>query len=82
MDLTPETAAWKYLSFRVVTLDADRYDQVLVDQETAVVPLSGTATLRLGSDSQPKSPASFKYWGIPRETNNPTSRPDWFGLHG
>ena len=58
MDLTPRDAGWKYLSFRVVTLDADRYDQVLVDQETAVVPLSGSATLRLGSDSHHVSRSS------------------------
>ncbi|MDH3293224.1 MAG: 5-deoxy-glucuronate isomerase [Acidimicrobiia bacterium] len=51
LQVTPESAGWSSLSFAVVELVAGQSHRHLVpDQETAVVPLSGTASLELGSD--------------------------------
>ena len=46
--VTPQSAGWRYLSFDVVRLaPGQRHQHVLADQETAVTPLSGRATLSL-----------------------------------
>ncbi len=46
--LTPASAGWKYLSFNVVELaPGETHDHLLTDQETAITPLSGSATLEL-----------------------------------
>jgi 5-deoxy-glucuronate isomerase len=50
LEIDPSTAGWTYLSFAVVELAAgDAHHHRLDDQETAVVPLAGSATLTLGS---------------------------------
>ncbi len=52
MDITPDKAEWTYLSFAVVELTAgESFEQTLDDQETAVVPLSGTFELSLGDQT-------------------------------
>jgi 5-deoxy-glucuronate isomerase len=52
LEVTPESAEWRFLSFAVVELAAGQSHRHLVDdQETAVVPLSGSASLQLGSDT-------------------------------
>ena len=49
LSVTPATAGWTYLSFAVVDLGpGERHEQRLDDQETAVVPLRGSATVRVG----------------------------------
>ncbi len=49
MSITPESAGWTYLSFAVVGLGAgERHEHLLGDQETALVPLSGSASVRVG----------------------------------
>lgn len=49
MTVTPESAGWQYLSFAVVDLaSGERHEHLLADQETAVVPLRGSATVRVG----------------------------------
>ncbi len=51
LSVTPTDAGWDYLSFAIVELDAGQeFEQLLDDQETAVVPLAGTFDLRLGDD--------------------------------
>jgi 5-deoxy-glucuronate isomerase len=51
LSVTPSDAGWDYLSFAVVEL-ADGRDHIhlLDDQETAIVPLSGSGTVRVGDD--------------------------------
>lgn len=59
LSVTPETAGWSYLSFSVIELGAgQRHSQQRDDAETAVVPLSGRGTLRLGDESHDVSRAS------------------------
>ena len=49
MSITPESAGWTYLSFAVVVLGVgETHQHLLSDQETAVVPLAGSATVRVG----------------------------------
>ena len=49
MEITPESAGWDFLSFAVLHLEAgDTHDHLLADEETALVPLSGSATVRVG----------------------------------
>ena len=49
MEITPESAGWTYLSFAIVGLKpGERHDHLLTDQETAVVPLSGSARVKVG----------------------------------
>ena len=49
MEITPESAGWTYLSFAIVGLKpGERHDHLLTDQETAVVPISGSATVKVG----------------------------------
>lgn len=50
LDVTPDTADWRFLSFRVVSLAAgESYTDVREGQETAIVPLSGSATVTAGA---------------------------------
>jgi 5-deoxy-glucuronate isomerase len=49
LQVTPQTAGWDYLSFAVVDLGpGEGHSSQLADQETAVVPLRGRATVRVG----------------------------------
>jgi 5-deoxy-glucuronate isomerase len=49
LQVTPATAGWSYLSFALVDLGpGERHTALLADQETAVVPLRGSATVRVG----------------------------------
>ena len=49
MEITPESAGWTYLSFAIVGLKpGEHHDHLLTDQETAVVPLSGSARVKVG----------------------------------
>ncbi len=58
MDLTPAQAGWKYLSFSVITLKGGKHEHILYDEETAVVPLSGSATMTLGQETHAVSRSS------------------------
>lgn len=50
MDITPESANWQYLSYRVVQLkQGETYTHETHDTEAAIVPLSGSATLNVGN---------------------------------
>jgi len=52
LDVTPESAEWRFLSFRVVHLAAGTsYDDHRPGQETAIVPLSGGGTVVAGSET-------------------------------
>ena len=49
--VTPSSAGWRYLSFAIVELVAgETHTALLVDQETAIVPLAGTGHVRAGAD--------------------------------
>jgi 5-deoxy-glucuronate isomerase len=49
LQVTPETAGWSHLSFAIVDLgEGENHTAGLVDQETAIVPLRGRATVRIG----------------------------------
>lgn len=49
LQVTPASAGWQYLSFAMVVLGAgESHSSLLADQETAVVPLRGSATVRVG----------------------------------
>ena len=49
LNVTPESAGWQYLSFAVVELvDGQTHTAMLADQETAIVPLEGSGTVKLG----------------------------------
>lgn len=49
--VTPQSAGWRFLSFDVIELaDGESHHHHLDDQETAVTPLSGRATIRLGRE--------------------------------
>ena len=51
LSVTPDDAGWDYLSFAVVDLGPDdSHDQLLTDQETAIVPLAGAGTVRAGDE--------------------------------
>ena len=46
IDVTPESAGWDYLSFKVVALKTgEKYEQATGGNEVALVPLKGQATL-------------------------------------
>ena len=50
--VTPASTGWKYLSFAVIELGAgQRHHSLLIDEETAVVPLVGKLEMTLGSSS-------------------------------
>jgi 5-deoxy-glucuronate isomerase len=53
MAVTPDSAGWRYLSFAVVDLGSgEHHRHRLDDQETALVPLRGSATVRVGDLEQ------------------------------
>lgn len=57
--VTPQSAGWRFLSFDYIELaDGESHQHLLSDQETAVTPLSGLATLTLGDDSHRVSRSS------------------------
>ena len=50
--VTPESANWRFLCFNYIELGAgESHEHLLTDQETAVTPLSGRATLTLGDQN-------------------------------
>ena len=52
LDVTPQSAGWEYLSFAVHELDADTGHAFTEDRrETAIVPLSGSCTVRAGGET-------------------------------
>lgn len=52
LSVTPDDAGWDYLSFAVVDLGpGDVHHELLPDQETAIVPLSGSGTVTAAGDS-------------------------------
>lgn len=52
IEVTPDSAGWKYLDFRVVDLmPGQSFRQDSAGREVAVVPLSGTGHIRVESDS-------------------------------
>lgn len=57
--VTPDSAGWRFLSFDVIELaPGEQHHHRLDDQETAVTPLSGQATLRLDDTDHPVSRTS------------------------
>ena len=49
VDVTPASAGWQYLAFSVVELRAGQsHHSLLLDRETAIVPLHGAGTVRAG----------------------------------
>lgn len=49
LEVTPDSAGWQYLSFRVIDLaPGGTHRAMLSDQETAVVPLRGSASVKIG----------------------------------
>ena len=49
MSITPETAGWTYLSYAIVKLGpGETHQHLLDDQETAIVPLEGSAAVTIG----------------------------------
>ena len=49
IDVTPESAEWRFLSFSVINLPAgQQHSDLRADQETAIVPLSGRGTVIAG----------------------------------
>ncbi|MFQ5398529.1 MAG: 5-deoxy-glucuronate isomerase [Anaerolineae bacterium] len=56
MNVTPESAGWQYLSFKVASLKAgETYRQETGGNEVALVPLSGTADLSVDNQTFPVS---------------------------
>ncbi len=54
IDVTPETAGWKYLSFRVVALDRGSSEELGTGgNEVIIVPLSGQGICTFGSRDNP-----------------------------
>ncbi|MGB7340948.1 MAG: 5-deoxy-glucuronate isomerase [Phototrophicaceae bacterium] len=52
MDITPESANWDYLSYRIVRLQSgETYTHQTEGTEIALVPIEGSATLRVGGQS-------------------------------
>lgn len=52
LDVTPDSAGWEYLSFAVHDLDAETGFAATEDgRETAIVPLSGSGTVRAGDQT-------------------------------
>ncbi|MDJ0757535.1 MAG: 5-deoxy-glucuronate isomerase, partial [Ardenticatenaceae bacterium] len=48
IDVTPETAGWRYLSFHVVKIEAKESHQINTDGvETALVPLYGSGVFKV-----------------------------------
>ncbi len=54
IDVTPETAGWKYLSFRVVALDQGSSEELgTAGNEVIIVPLSGQGICTFGGRDNP-----------------------------
>ena len=54
IEITPETAGWKYLSFRVVALDAEGSEELGTGaNEVVVVPLSGKGIFSFADQDHP-----------------------------
>ncbi|MGI9606352.1 MAG: 5-deoxy-glucuronate isomerase [Acidimicrobiales bacterium] len=52
IDVTPESAGWRFLSFSVIRLAmGTSHHDVRAGQETAIVPLSGSATVHAGDQT-------------------------------
>lgn len=52
MDITPESANWQYLSYRIVKLAAgETYSHATNDTEIALVPLQGAGDLAVGDET-------------------------------
>jgi 5-deoxy-glucuronate isomerase len=52
LSVTPADAGWEYLSFAVVELEAgETHSTELADQELAIVPLGGAASVRAGEQT-------------------------------
>ena len=51
LDVTPESAGWRFLSFSVIGLPANEtHTDIRADQETAIVPLSGGGVVVAGGE--------------------------------
>ncbi len=51
LDVTPESAGWDYLSFRIVNINSDQlYFHTTKGTEVAIVPLSGKGTIQVGDE--------------------------------
>ena len=51
VSVTPRSAGWTYLDFRVVHLqDENRYDEQSGEREVVVVPISGRGLVRIGNE--------------------------------
>lgn len=51
IEVTPESAGWSYLDFRVVSLGpGDEYRHSAPGRETAVTPLQGSGRVKVGGD--------------------------------
>ena len=52
IDVTPESANWRFLSFSIVNLAAgDSHSDQRTDQEIAIVPIAGSATMTAGDQT-------------------------------
>lgn len=52
VDVTPESAGWQYLSYRVLNLKAgDTYTHNTANQESALVPLQGKGSIHVGDST-------------------------------
>ncbi len=66
MQVTPESAGWTYLSFAIISLEAgETHTALLADAETAVVPLEGSGSVRVG-DLEDKLTRSSVFDAMPR----------------
>ncbi len=51
INITPQSAGWKYLSFKVIALKAgEKFQQATEGEETALVPLKGEMRIEVGKD--------------------------------
>ena len=56
LEITPASVGWRYLSFRVVALEAgDTMDATLPGEELVVVPLAGSGRFRFDGGDHPVS---------------------------
>ncbi len=75
LEVTPASAGWQYLSFSVVELAAGQsHSSLLVDQETAIVPLEGSGVVKLG-DREVELSRSSVFEQMPRVAYAPPGTP-------
>jgi len=75
LSVTPESAGWQYLSFSVFDLGpGETHTSLLSDQETAVVPLTGSATIKVG-DIETKLSRTSPFEEMPRVAYAPPGTP-------